>query len=229
MADDQTALADLATPLLRELADLAAAPGRAPSFSDLQARYHELITGFATSAGGAGLPPDDIAQARYALTAVVDETVMLSDMEARDEWLSSPLQLRYFDEVTAGEEFYNRIDLLRMARKHSVLEVYWLCLAFGFKGKYGDKKGAERRRLLQETLASEIALGRGVAVGAPLSPHAMADGGAARAERWLPLAGPRWWLVPLITVVVVFAVHLACGWLVGASVSSASARIGGAP
>ncbi len=229
MPDDQTALADHATPLLRELADLTTAPEGALPFADLQSRYHDLITGFATAAGAAGLPPDDIGQARYALTAVVDETVMLSELPARDEWLSSPLQLRYFDEVTAGEEFYNRIDLLRMARKHNVLEVYWLCLAFGFKGKHGDKKGAERRRLLQETLAGEIGQARGIPVGAPLSPRAAVSAGMMREERWLPLAGPRWWLVPVIAAGVVLVVHLGCGLIVGSAVSSAAARTGGAP
>jgi len=228
MPDDHTVLADLATPVLRELTDLLAAPEKAPAFADLQGRYHDLITGFATAAAAAGVAHDDLSQARYALTAVVDESVMLSEMIARDEWLSAPLQLRYFDEVTAGEEFYNRIDLLRMARKHAVLEVYWLCLAFGFKGKHGDKKGAERRRLLQETLAGEIAQARGQAIGAPLSPHAAASGGAARVERWLPLAGPRWWLVPVIVAVVVVAVHVVCGFLVGSGIDAAAARIGGA-
>ena len=211
MPDDQTALADHATPLLRELAELTTAPEGALPFADLQSRYHDLITGFATA------------------TAVVDETVMLSELPARDEWLSSPLQLRYFDEVTAGEEFYNRIDLLRMARKHNVLEVYWLCLAFGFKGKYGDKKGVERRRLLQETLAGEIGQARGIPVGAPLSPRGAVSAGMMREERWLPLAGPRWWLVPVIAAGVVLVVYLGCGLIVGSAVSSAAARTGGAP
>jgi len=226
---DAPALADLATPILRDLADQAAAPDRAPPFADLQARYHDLITAFATTAGTAGISSEDIAQARFALTAVVDETVMLSAMEARDEWLSQPLQLRYFDEVTAGEEFYNRIDLLRLGRKHGVLEVFWLCLAFGFKGKYGDRKGAERRRILMETLAAEIAQGRGVAPGAPLSPRAVVGANALGAENSLFLAGPRWWLVPLVCLAVIGAALLISGWAVGAATAAAAARIGGAP
>lgn len=223
------ALADLATPILRELADQAAAPEKAPPFTDLQARYHDLITAFATNAASAGIPSDDVGQARYALTAVVDETIMLSDMAARDEWLSEPLQLRYYDEVTAGEEFYNRIDLLRMARKHGVLEVYWLCLAFGFKGKYGDKKGGERRRLLMETLASEIGQGRGIAPGAALSPHALAGAASLGTDSSLPFAGRRWWLVPVVCAVVVVSLFLICNWMVGAASGAAAARLGGAP
>ncbi len=229
MADDHSVLADLATPLLRELADLTAAPDKAPPFADLQAHYHELITAFATAAGAAGIPHDDLTHARYALTALVDETVMLSELAARDEWLSSPLQLRYFDEVTAGEEFYNRIDQLRLARKHALLEVYWLCLAFGFKGKYGDKKGAERRRLLQETLAGEISQARGVVVGAPLSPRAAVDGGATSEQRWLPLTGPHWWLVPLVVAVLILVLYVICSLLVNSAVAAAATRMGGAP
>ncbi len=227
MADAPSGLAELSTPILRDLADLAATPEKAPPFADLQDRYHDLITAFATNAAALGMPADDIAQGRFALAAVVDETVMLSEMAARDEWLSQPLQLRYFDEVTAGEEFYHRIDQLRMARKHGVLEVYWLCLAFGFKGRLGDKKGAERRRLLLETLASEISGARGIAPGAPLSPRAQVGTPGLGRDSALPLAGRRWWLVPVISAVAVIAVWLVCGWLVSAAAGSAAARIGG--
>ncbi len=224
----ETVLAELATPILRELAELAAAPEKAPSFGELQGRYHDHLTAFVSNAGAAGAAIEDTAQARFALTALVDETIMLSEMAARDEWLSQPLQLRYFDEVTAGEEFYHRIDQLRMLRKSAPLEVYWLCLAFGFKGKFGDKKGAERRAVLMETLANEIAQARGVTLAAPLSPQAKAAANAAALESSLPLAGPRWWLVPLITTAVVVGVWLVCGWLVGVATTAASLRIGGA-
>jgi hypothetical protein len=47
-------------------------------------------------------------------------------------------------------------------------------------------------------------------------------------ESSLPLAGPRWWLVPLITTAVVVGVWLVCGWLVGVATTAASLRIGGA-
>jgi type VI secretion system protein ImpK len=224
----ETVLAELATPILRELAELAAAPEKAPPFGDLQGRYHDHITAFASNAGAAGAAVEDTAQARFALTALVDETIMLSEMEARDEWLSQPLQLRYFDEVTGGEEFYHRIDQLRMLRKSAPLEVYWLCLAFGFKGKYGDKKGAERRSVLMETLANEIAQARGVTLAAPLSPQAKAMAKAVVTASSLPLAGPRWWLTPLVTAVVVIGVWLICGWMVGVATTAASLRIGAA-
>jgi type VI secretion system protein ImpK len=207
---------------------LAAAPEKAPAFDELQSRYHDQITAFASNSAAAGAAAEDIAQARFALTALVDETVMLSEMGARDEWLSQPLQLRYFDEVTGGEEFYHRIDQLRMLRKSAALEVFWLCLAFGFKGKYGDKKGAERRHVLMETLANEIAQARGVTLAAPLSPQAKAAAKAAIAESSFPLAGRRWWLLPVVSAVLVVSVWLMCGWMVGVATSAASLRIGGA-
>lgn len=210
-------LAEHATATLRQLTDVLAKPERCPDFATLQENLHQRLMEFENSAQNAGSSLEDAAAGKYALTALIDESIMLSELPAKDDWLSEPLQLRYFDEVTAGEEFYTRIDDLRAARKPEVLEVYWMCLAFGFKGKYGDKKGAERRRVLMDSLANEINQSRGSDPRAPLS-HQATTAAAAVAElpHW-PLLRAPWWLTPGIAALVVLAV-----W--GATILISSAR-----
>jgi type VI secretion system protein ImpK len=199
-------LAEAATAVLRGLADILAKPEACPDCATLQERLHQRLSSFESDAQNAGWSLEDAGAAKYALTALVDESIMLSDLPARDDWLSQPLQLRYFDEVTAGEEFYNRVDDLRAARKHDVVEVFWICLAFGFKGKHGDKRGLERRRLLMDALATEINTARGVDPRAPLSPQATAAAAAAAdLPRW-PLIRLPWFVMPTVAVAAVLLV-----------------------
>ncbi len=82
----------------------------------------------------------------------------------KDNWADKPLQLAYFNDFAAGEEFYNRIDTLRGAKKNAVLEVYYLCLALGFRGKYVDLQGMEKKKVLMDTMLREI---RGSAPAVP--------------------------------------------------------------
>jgi len=83
------------------------------------------------------IPDDDVLNARYAVSALVDETVLYSNWSLRNVWLNNPLVVEYFNDSLAGEKFFDRVEQLRNDdSKHSVLEVYYMCLMFGFEGKY---------------------------------------------------------------------------------------------
>ncbi len=85
-----------------------------------------------------GFSPEDLQAAKYALVAVIDETISRSDWTSKSEWYDHPLALEYFGENTAGSEFFNKLeDIRREARKKAgLLEVYYICLSLGFEGKY---------------------------------------------------------------------------------------------
>ncbi len=76
--------------------------------------------------------------AKFALAALVDETVLSGGSSVRGEWERQPLQLEYFKEVHAGLKFFERLDILlkNAEQEADVIEVYYLCLLLGFKGKY---------------------------------------------------------------------------------------------
>ena len=65
----------------------------------------------------------------------------------RDVWMSNPLQLHYFNENLAGEGFFYRLErILADPRRVEALRVYYLCLLFGFQGKYAVRGRRARAR-----------------------------------------------------------------------------------
>ena len=76
-----------------------------------------------------------ILVALYAIVAFMDEQILRSQWSGRQQWMSQPLQLTYFNENTAGEGFFTRMQALEQRPNQAhVLEIYYLCLALGFRG-----------------------------------------------------------------------------------------------
>jgi type VI secretion system protein ImpK len=100
--------------------------------------------------------PEDISLAKYAFCAFIDESVLASNFAIRPDWEMKPLQLRYFGEHLAGENFFQKLETLRNqgASHLQVLEVFHYCLLLGFEGKYRledkDKLGYLVSRLGEE-------------------------------------------------------------------------------
>ena len=101
---------------------------------------------------------DDIHHAKYAFCALVDEVVLSSHFNIRDEWERQPLQLAFFGDQLAGETFFAKLDELRSkgAAHIQALEVFHLCLLLGFQGKY-ILEGPEKLTYLVSRLGEEIA------------------------------------------------------------------------
>jgi len=82
-------------------------------------------------------PVDTTLELLYPLAALADEMFMVMP-QYRARWITNPLQLRYFGEVATGTVFFTRLEKLMAApegRKRQ-LELYFTCLALGFKGMY---------------------------------------------------------------------------------------------
>ncbi|WP_199608577.1 type IVB secretion system protein IcmH/DotU [Flocculibacter collagenilyticus] len=88
-------------------------------------------------------------EAKFALTATCDELVMSSGANFRMDWMARPLQLEFYGNNRAGEEFFERLDKLRVGGESrlAVLEVYYVCLQLGFEGTY-KLKGIEQLKAL---------------------------------------------------------------------------------
>ncbi|EGH33229.1 type VI secretion system protein ImpK, partial [Pseudomonas syringae pv. japonica str. M301072] len=102
---------------------------------------------------------EQVKDAQYALCAFLDESVLRSgDNDMRRHFEMEPLQFRYFGVHLAGEGFFEKIELLRADVKKNldVLEVYHLCLALGFEGKFGLGQ-KDQLRYLANTLGQDIA------------------------------------------------------------------------
>ncbi len=108
----------------------------------LHARVMGFIDELFRSGAGAGLYERDLHDMAYAIVALADEVAMRKSGAVRDIWLSKPLQLHYFSENLAGEGFFFRLEqLIADPRRVETLRVYYLCLLFGFQGKYAMRGG----------------------------------------------------------------------------------------
>lgn len=90
-----------------------------------------------SKAAAVGLSQEDQQDLRFALVAFADEMMQLTPGRFQEFWSSHLLQEVYFDSSLAGEVFYERIAPIRAdRRRHNVLLVYYLCMLFGYRGKY---------------------------------------------------------------------------------------------
>jgi type VI secretion system protein ImpK len=88
--------------------------------------------------------------ARFAICAWVDETILCSSWEGKTLWIHDQLQRMYYGTTNGGEEFFDRLGELAPEAK-AVREVYAYCLAMGFKGRYFKKDDEARLEAIRES------------------------------------------------------------------------------
>lgn len=93
---------------------------------------------------------------RYAMTAFIDELISTTDSKIKESWLLNPLQQLYFGVHTAGEGFYTHLSNVREKGNTHLLEIYYICLALGFKGRYRVSNGHAHAKLVSDTRDSVL-------------------------------------------------------------------------
>ncbi|MFN3241477.1 MAG: type IVB secretion system protein IcmH/DotU [Planctomycetota bacterium] len=160
---DRTSLSALCSDLFAFALSLRTS--KAPDDCDrLQGTIAGLLEKLSQRARDAGVDSAQLDAARYAIVALLDETVLGSRWELKTQWMSKPLQMSYYGDFTAGEQFYQRLDALMQDKQANVaaIEVYAQCLAAGFRGKHADLAGMQKIDDLLAELTGQIRLVRGV-------------------------------------------------------------------
>lgn len=142
-----------------------------PSDADaFRSHIKEFLTGLERGATKLGSSAEDVHLCKYAFCATVDEAILMSQFKVRDAWQRQPLQLQFFGEQLAGEQFFAKLEALRRegASRVQILEVFHMCLLMGFQGKYLIE-GSEKLNYLTARLGDEIAHLKGSR--APFAPH----------------------------------------------------------
>ncbi|HEY0819461.1 MAG TPA: type IVB secretion system protein IcmH/DotU [Rhizobacter sp.] len=130
-----------------------------PSDADaFRSHIKEFLTGLERGATKLGSSAEDVHLCKYAFCATVDEAILMSQFKVRDAWQRQPLQLQFFGEQLAGEQFFVKLEALRRegASRVQILEVFHMCLLMGFQGKYLIE-GSEKLNYLTARLGDEIA------------------------------------------------------------------------
>lgn len=157
-----------------------------PPHNELKQRAGAMLEQVAEKGSSAGLSRDDINDARYAIVAFIDEQIFQANWDGKQEWMLEPLQLVYFNETTAGEGFFSRLQELeaRPERAH-VLQLYYLCLLLGFQGVYAVKNPDALDALIERI---GLKLSRLLPAQDVFSPHGVpADSGRRKAGKQLPV------------------------------------------
>ena len=144
-------LAGAFTPVFSLILQLRAAD-RLGDGTALRQRIEALLSDAAHAARDLGVPAADIDEATFAVVAFLDEAILATDWPGHGAWSSQPLQLTHYDRYDAGEQVFERLKRLldEGGTRTAVLEVYYLCLALGFKGRYAIHGREVLRRLVDD-------------------------------------------------------------------------------
>ncbi len=112
---------------------------------------------------------------KFALAAFVDETVLTNNFPLRDEWEKYPLQLEYFGEQLAGNKFFDKLQamLKQIDQTKDAVEIYYVCMLLGFKGRYAIYEQDKFLAIMQTTANALVKVGKITPV--ELSPHWLAN------------------------------------------------------
>jgi type VI secretion system protein ImpK len=88
---------------------------------------------------------------KFALIALIDETVLSIPGTCSTVWSSHPLQFEYYGEQIAGYKFYEDLEQLMAnpLNNYEILETFYYCLSLGFQGKYLDDS-EEREKVIRQ-------------------------------------------------------------------------------
>lgn len=181
----------------------------------LRERITDLLDEADASARAAGVPPEDTRDALFAIVAFLDEAILSSDWPDRHAWLSRPMQLQRYDRYDAGEAFFDRLgEIRRQPHRAEVLEVYYHCLALGFKGQYQlQGQDALRREVAEAQAALARAPGHAPGPIAPRGTPRETVGTAARASvpPWMLAAGAAALALVIYLAVSLYVTYAASG------------------
>ncbi|MGH8258131.1 MAG: type IVB secretion system protein IcmH/DotU, partial [Steroidobacteraceae bacterium] len=226
-------ISDGRNPLLQAAVPLLILAGRLRGQSanaDVQSLHGQCVQevrAFEDRARRAGVAPEDVLASRYALCTVLDEAVLNTPWGAQSGWAGQSLLVTFHRETQGGEKFFQILERLlgEPARYVALLELWYVCLALGFEGRYRlDDRGAARLADIRRDLIQRIEPLRG-RIEPTLSPHW--QGVQDRRNAVLRL-------IPLWVVAVAAAAILIGAWLFldrrlsdrSAAVSAALANVG---
>jgi type VI secretion system protein ImpK len=183
----------------------------------------QAIQNFENTARSSGASPEGIIAGRYALCAAIDEAVLNTPWGSSSLWSNQTMLSTFHQETSGGEKFFLILDRIRQepARNIDLLELYALCLAMGFEGKFRiQDNGRVRLDGLREELFQVIRGQRGE-YERELSPH------------WRGHAAPKtalrqqvpYWVIAALTGAVLLSIYIGFNWILHHSAAPVVERL----
>ncbi len=126
-----------------------------PDVGGLHQRLVNELKNFENSARDAGIKPEVILSARYALCTALDEAVLNTPWGSESAWPQRTLLSVFHNETAGGEKFFLILDRMKQQPGENlfILELMYILLSLGFEGKY---RVIHRGREMIEQLRDEL-------------------------------------------------------------------------
>ncbi len=144
-----------------------------PDADGLRSRIIKEIQHFQTEAISKNIDQETVYAARYVLCTTLDEAVLNTPWGSNSGWSQKNLLSTFHKEVSGGERFFQLLKSFGQnpSKNLYILELMYLCLALGFKGRYRIVNGGmDKLAQIREWLYQLIRKQKGEAEKA-LSPH----------------------------------------------------------
>lgn len=168
--------------------------GSLPPPQALHQRLRSFVEAMLLRAEKAGFGQKEAQDIAYPVVALADELVQSHSQGLRDYWASNSLQLQFFQENVAGEEFFVRLARLRRDPSgKEILRAYYTALLLGFQGRYRVRGGELELLSLAEDLQRELTRGsrledEGLSPNGTRPKELLARPGRSRLVLWAALA-----------------------------------------
>lgn len=154
----------------------------------------------------AGIDPNDVQVAKYAVCGTADDIVQNIPGTDSHVWMQYSMVARFFNRRTSGVGFFQEVDkaLMQPQQKYNLLELMLTCLSLGFEGQYRSAPGGDVQ--LQNIRANIYATLRQVKARADddVSPRWQAVSLGARRR----FGGTPLWVLCSILGVILFGIYL---------------------
>lgn len=143
--------------------------------NDLRPQCAKLLNEFEKRAERYRFNHKIVRVSKFALASFVDETVLTNNFPLKEEWERNPLQLEYFGEQLAGNKFFDKLKAMLKQIKDTAdaVEIYYVCMLLGFKGRYAVYEQDKFMSIMRETANALVKVGK--IVPTELSPNWLAN------------------------------------------------------
>ena len=181
-----------------------------PNPTALRDSLAQGVRQFEAQARAAGVPTEKIVAARYALCTLIDETATSTPLGASGAWAHQGLLALFHGEVGGGEKFFQLLARLAENPQANIdlLELLYVCLEFGFEGRYRVTEGGQRQlEAIRQRLLMIIRKQRGE-YERDLSPNWRGVSAAnQRRLGWMPL-----WAVGAVSALLLVVIYVGFEW-----------------
>ena len=175
----------------------------------LRVRLLDGIVRGRDDAVGAGLSLTQADAGAWFVAALLDDLALNTPWGGNSGWPRQPLVVSLSGDVDAGSKFFDRVAELERspARAPELLELAFVCLSLGFRGKYRVESRAGGGSLAQVKASLARLLRRPDLDERPISPNWQGVSAPDEAPRFaLPL-----WSIAVATVAVLTVVYMLLG------------------